>query len=303
MSHSLKHSLDLFPIGCMISVDDTQGNQRIISYLNRYMHDELGIDCAAVGKPLADIFSKASRIILDTYVMPLILHEGQCVEVMLDIEQANGNKIPVSVNARLGEKREIYWTMAVADRQKQLHHKLLETRDLLENKAKLLQQQSITDDLTGLVNRRELNRQSTVIMAQSKRANWPISLLMIDVDYFKQINDSKGHDVGDEVLIQLSQLLLKQARASDIVCRFGGEEFVILMPATDSDAAQSLARRLHESVKMLKISDIDLTLSIGITTSDLSKQNLFSDLVKQADEAMYEAKGQGRNRSVVFSRS
>ncbi len=290
---------DKFPVGLVVTSDSDSSGKRIITYLNQYMRDELGIDTSLVGQPIISLFSKASRIMFDSYVLPLIIHEGKCVEVLLELQQEGSKKIPVSVNANLSEAQDIYWTFAVADKQKQLLRKLLDTQNELENKAQLLQQQSITDELTGLVNRRELKRQATTIMAQSQRSSTQTSLLMIDVDYFKQINDTLGHDVGDQTLIQLSRLLESQARLSDIICRFGGEEFIILMPETDSHQAELFARRLHRSIQQTQFVCDSITVSIGISSAKPADKIDFNQLVKQADEAMYNAKGQGRNTTCL----
>lgn len=301
MNRTTPPALDAFPIGCMVSVTKDETDERVITYTNRYMQDELGVVAEMIGQPLASIFSKASKIIFDTYVLPMLIHEGRCVEIIMDLQQTAGRKIPVSVNAHLGDDDTIYWTLSVADKQKNLHRKLLETRDQLENKARLLQQQSITDELTGLINRRELKRQAISLMAQSERANWPISLIMLDIDYFKRINDSLGHDAGDETLVELSRLLKKVARGSDVVARFGGEEFIILMPDTDVAAATVFTERLHQAVKQTKIHGNTLTVSVGIATADSAqKKPDFHTFTKQADEAMYQAKSQGRNTTCAY---
>lgn len=122
---------------------------------------------------------------------------------------------------------------------------------------------------------------------------------MIDIDYFKKINDSYGHDVGDEVLIKLSKVLLENIRKVDILARWGGEEFAILMPKINAGEAYKMLEKLRKTIEGTRlINDISITISVGVT--ELKNTDTFDDLVKRTDEALYKAKNSGRNNVQVL---
>ncbi|MCZ8516734.1 GGDEF domain-containing protein [Paenibacillus filicis] len=152
-----------------------------------------------------------------------------------------------------------------------------------------------TDPLTGLVNRRTLDR----IIEHWGSNHSAFSLIMLDIDYFKRINDTYGHGVGDEVLRYLSTIMLGLSRTGDYCCRYGGEEFVILLPWTSMDKAISVAERLR--IKMSEtVSPVGeiITISLGVATWETSDQDV-SDILLRADQALYAAKQTGRNRVVA----
>ncbi len=167
----------------------------------------------------------------------------------------------------------------------------VEQRKKAEEKLHIL---STTDELTGADNRRAFNTKLHTNIGRAKRYNEPLSLLLLDIDHFKKVNDSYGHDVGDMVLKSLVCALTESIRQEDIVARWGGEEFSILLPQTGKDAALQQAERLR-----IKISDYDfptvshITVSIGCT--ELQVQDTPSSLIKRADKALYQAKEAGRN--------
>jgi len=174
-------------------------------------------------------------------------------------------------------------------------------------KIALLQQESITDGLTGIKNRRYFEGRLHEEVAHSKRYKLPLSLILLDVDHFKSINDTYGHKAGDEVLKNLSSLIASMVRDSDVVARYGGEEIAIIAPSTPKNEAELLAERLRSAVEKTTIAVIDatqeviqVTLSAGVSTLG----HVVTDrdaLVEEADHALYEAKNQGRNK-VVSSR-
>jgi len=168
----------------------------------------------------------------------------------------------------------------------------------------LLEQENITDPLTHIYNRRYLERRLHEEFDRAQRYSTPFSLLLIDIDHFKRINDSYGHQVGDRVLCHLSKQLQKSLRPSDIVARFGGEEFVILAPNTDLEVARGLGERLRQFIERHDLvldpessqtPGIKLTVSIGISDSQNGCRTP-KELLHQADQALYHAKNQGRNR-------
>lgn len=174
-------------------------------------------------------------------------------------------------------------------------------------KIAVLQYESITDGLTGAKNRRYFDQRLSEEVAHSKRYKLSLSLLLLDVDHFKKINDTYGHKIGDEVLKNLSALVIEMVRDSDIVARYGGEEIAIITPSTPREEAELLAERLRSAIEKTTMATIDatqevvqVTASIGVCSLGLIVQDKDA-LIEEADRALYMAKNQGRNR-VVSSR-
>jgi diguanylate cyclase (GGDEF)-like protein len=161
----------------------------------------------------------------------------------------------------------------------------------------LAEMRAATDALTGLPNRRAIEDTLKRMVAQASRTLNPLSALMLDVDHFKTINDLYGHELGDEALAGLGALLSDMLRESDFAGRQGGEEFIVLLPATASEGAARVAENLRSAIEKLKIAGLDhsLTASIGVATfPDVASGG--TGLVRMADRALYAAKELGRNR-------
>jgi len=163
---------------------------------------------------------------------------------------------------------------------------------------------AITDGLTGLYNRHYLNTHLGNMVKQALKNGKHLALMIMDMDHFKFVNDTHGHDAGDAVLKQLAGLIIQSSRSSELAARFGGEEFIILMPETDPTAAAGAANRMREIVEAaeFKINDkgdvLKRTVSIGVANLHPDGDSAES-LLKRADEALYEAKNNGRNRVKV----
>ncbi|NQY93719.1 MAG: GGDEF domain-containing protein, partial [Campylobacteraceae bacterium] len=163
-----------------------------------------------------------------------------------------------------------------------------------------LKELSNRDPMTNLYNRRYLSEVSNELFLLSKRNNSALSVLMIDIDKFKYINDSYGHDIGDEVIKLLANTLTQSLRETDIVARLGGEEFVIILPETNLKGAEKKAEEIRQTVEELSYNistskKREFTVSIGV--SEYNKTDIsFDTLLKKADKALYEAKEKGRNR-------
>ena len=161
---------------------------------------------------------------------------------------------------------------------------------------------AITDALTGLYNRYYMESHLSALVEQAAARGKSLTLLMLDIDYFKSINDSFGHDAGDDVLRQLATRVRKSIRGIDLACRYGGEEFVIVMPETDMAVATIVAERLRRRIAAEPFTipqgrTIETTISIGIATLDAGDN--VPKLLKRADQALYRAKRDGRNRVVA----
>jgi len=162
---------------------------------------------------------------------------------------------------------------------------------------------AITDGLTGLFNRRYMETHLGTLVEQSAESNKPITVLVLDIDYFKAINDSYGHDGGDDVLREFALRMRKATRNIDLACRYGGEEFVIVMPETDMAVATMVAERLRRRIASEPFAiqqgarHLEVTISIGIAALSAADDNA-ATILKRADQALYRAKRDGRNRVV-----
>jgi len=182
----------------------------------------------------------------------------------------------------------------------------------LQKKASILQSENVAqrqettlDGLTGVGNRRFFEESLAKEFDSSTRHKWPLSLLFVDLDYFKEINDSHGHPAGDEILREIAKMITGTLRAEDIVARYGGDEFVVLLPGSDGEAACRVAARLVSEAACcgegIEGADILPTLSLGVVTMDGG--NEFStpkELLAAADQALYHSKKAGRNRHTSY---
>lgn len=185
-------------------------------------------------------------------------------------------------------------------RNVELQAQIIEIRQLHTQ----LQEQAMRDSLTGLYNRRYLDETLERELARAKRESYPLSLMMIDLDHFKKVNDTYGHQAGDEVLKFFSGMLNERARAEDILCRYGGEEFLLLLPKMPLDVACERAEQWRADFAARSVvaggQHIRTTLSVGIAAYP-DHGATPDQLTQSADLALYLAKKDGRNRVVVFS--
>jgi diguanylate cyclase (GGDEF)-like protein len=169
---------------------------------------------------------------------------------------------------------------------------------------KLTKRLAITDELTGLYNYRYLQQRLEDEIERARRFGRSVALLMIDADDFKQFNDTHGHIAGDRALAELGGVVRGQVREIDVVCRYGGEEFSVVLPETDEAGAFVVAEKVREAVAAHSFADVDgvrghaLTISIGVAAYPGSSSDR-DELLRQADEALYQAKSHGRNRVVL----
>jgi two-component system cell cycle response regulator len=166
---------------------------------------------------------------------------------------------------------------------------------------------ALTDSLTGVFNRRYVSAHLPRLLDRAADSNKPVSILMFDIDHFKRVNDTFGHDIGDEVLKEVAERAARNLRNFDLVARLGGEEFVVIMPDTDGESALMVAERLRNRIgdTVFKISapvgEIVVTVSVGVAVGGRIGDTV-ETLIKRSDEALYEAKRSGRNRVVADKR-
>jgi diguanylate cyclase (GGDEF)-like protein len=206
---------------------------------------------------------------------------------------------PVEISMKLVELDKPYILSIVRD---------ITERKMVEEKVQKLQEQlldqAVHDSLTGLYNRRYLDETIIRELARAARYNQPVGIVMCDLDHFKLINDTHGHLAGDEVLRVFAELLKNHARGSDIVCRFGGEEFVLFLPDMPAAVAYQRAEQLRKELAAKRITlgtaVMQVTASFGVAAFPENGRTMDS-LISAVDAAMYQAKEAGRNRVVVSS--
>lgn len=164
----------------------------------------------------------------------------------------------------------------------------------------------LTDPLSGCLNRRGFEQQYRRELSRASRAHTELALIAIDLDFFKKINDTFGHLVGDQVIAEAGELLRASARAGDVVARTGGEEFMVLAPDTPVDGALHLAHRMVESFRRKSFAEprakkVSVTVSVGVVADSVPNEGMAEDLRARADEALYAAKRSGRNRAVLWT--
>jgi len=173
-------------------------------------------------------------------------------------------------------------------------------RDNVEQSMEL----AITDSLTGLFNRRYMEGHTATLVEKAANRGKEISIIILDIDYFKAVNDTHGHDVGDEVLKEFSKRILQSIRNIDMACRFGGEEFVLIMPDTDLSYAFMVGERIRQSIAAatfdvgLESGKLEITCSVGVACLE-QVDDTPESILKRADQALYRAKNDGRNRVVA----
>lgn len=177
--------------------------------------------------------------------------------------------------------------------------KIKSLQDSLKESNQLLLELSNTDPLTRLANRRHLMEMLDREFTRSIRSGSPLSLVMLDIDHFKKINDTYGHQVGDEILIDMATILRRHLREYDLAARYGGEEFSLVLPDADLDKAMQVAERLRKAVAQKRFnaakSALNITISLGVGCIPRPEIQSVDDLIRFADDALYKAKREGRN--------
>jgi two-component system cell cycle response regulator len=205
----------------------------------------------------------------------------------------NGERITVRTLrdgdvVQFGPNMVFRYSVADANQEAMLHH-LYET--------------SVSDPLTGAHNREHMNMRLAEEVSYAKRHNSGLALVMFDIDHFKQVNDTYGHLAGDRVLVALVQKLNGQIRGEDLLARFGGEEFVVLLRTTDLFQAANVAERIRQSVERMRVEyeakTIEVTVSLGCATLECCAEPSVEELLATADRRLYAAKRAGRNRVVA----
>jgi diguanylate cyclase (GGDEF)-like protein len=174
-------------------------------------------------------------------------------------------------------------------------------RDVTLEQALLkeLERLSITDALTDVYNRRHLDATLKRELDRSRQTGAPLAVIMFDADHFKNFNDTYGHDQGDRVLKMAGQVMKGAVRKYDVPCRYGGEEFAVILPSTGPEGAMQVAERLRQDVETMSVDGLKVTISLGVACFPMITADTPAALVEAADVALYRSKESGRNRSTM----
>jgi diguanylate cyclase (GGDEF)-like protein len=182
----------------------------------------------------------------------------------------------------------------------QLTHELRASRAEIEAQNEQLRFLATRDPLTSCLNRRSFFEQFEACWKTMSRYGHPMGCLMVDIDNFKSINDRFGHSTGDAVLKHVAGVLLRLARETDHVCRYGGEEFCVLLPHVSADGAKQAAERYRQAVAALSFANVSVTVSLGCSSREAGATSI-EEFLEQADQALYTAKRLGRNQVIVYT--
>jgi len=289
--------VDHFPVGCFAT-----DSSRIIRFANAQAAAQLGRSGTQLqGLHIEALLTPASWIFCNSYVYPILLTEGRCEEIALTVATGSGSRMPVVANVCVHERDPdlVLWSVMCADKREKLQSEVLSARNQLQKQTRSLKELASRDELTGLLNRREATRLIEELILAADEAGAAVTILLLDIDRFKAVNDTFGHDAGDNVLRQLGAAFASTIRLHEIVGRYGGEEFILAIAAADDEAARSLNRRVHAAAASVTGSAAPVTVSVGLCCRPLRSGRSFDQVVKAADQALYEAKASGRNRSVI----
>jgi len=297
-----------------------------IREMNRMLLGTLGFEREElIGRHIETILTAANRIFYHTYFYPMLQLNGQVNEIYLALKTKDGQEIPVLMSAarveregetvidgfllpmkqRIDHERDMLVAakkLEELNRAKdeahealvRLHAELEEKQEKLVAVNQALEAQAYTDGLTGAWNRRHFETSLAASFATYERAGVPFSLLLLDIDFFKKVNDTYGHPVGDEVLRRLAKLLREQSRDNDIVARYGGEEFAVILANTGQDAAVLAAERYRQAAERTDMGGFRITISVGAAT--VREADAAPTLISRTDQALYRSKAEGRNR-------
>jgi two-component system cell cycle response regulator len=232
------------------------------------------------------------------------LPEGRNVPILVVVSDGDRRKLTQALEMGVNDylTRPVDKNELVARVRTQLRKKRY--ADRLRHNVQLSLEMAITDQLTGLHNRRYMSRHLDNLVETAKKSGKPIAFVIMDIDYFKAVNDTYGHDIGDEVLKEFASRIAANVRGIDLACRYGGEEFVVVMPDTDVSFAMQVSERLRKSIETTPFpisrepKKLSLTISIGIAGSE-GEGDSANALLHRADQALYRAKRTGRNKVVA----
>jgi diguanylate cyclase (GGDEF)-like protein len=281
------------PCGCLITTPD-----RKLKFINReFEQSYLWQAEQLIGADISVVFSRASQIFSESYIVPQVYKEGTCREVQLTVLTKDGVRKPVVANITIYEKDCLIWIFMDAEKRDKLFLELESAQETLQQQKTILERLARTDALTGILNRRSFDEEVTRIFKESLQFRQAVSVLVIDIDHFKNINDSHGHQLGDQALTRLGEILASTIRKNNIVARYGGDEFVCVLSNTILSEALTTSERIHDAVRNNDMEQCKFTVSIGVACRTADERIGFEEVMNRADQALYRAKEAGRNRT------
>jgi diguanylate cyclase (GGDEF)-like protein len=247
------------------------------------------------------------------FLIPLVIYSSRIIVKPIDILTKQSRKVEKRefkdikiVETSVLEVAELSNSMyemsqAIHSYQHSLEKKVIERTKQLKKKNEELLKLSITDKLTSLYNRVKIDKVLKEQYELAKRYSTPFSLILMDIDFFKKVNDNYGHKIGDDVLIETAKILKKTIRKTDILGRWGGEEFMVITPHTTQDGAVSLAKELNKAVANHQYSTYEKRVTISLGVCSFEEKFDIDKMTIKADEALYRAKENGRDRVEVYS--
>lgn len=288
-------TIDAFPVACF-----TTDHSRAIRYANAEASSLFGsMPSETIGLHIEAVLTPASRIFCNSYVYPLLLADGCCEELALTVVTRNGSRVPVVANVRMHGSEFALWSLMRSEKREKLQREVLSARNTLQGQTRALELLASRDELTGLLNRRASTQSIQALIAAADEAGSDVTVFLLDIDRFKAINDTHGHDAGDNVLRQLGAALQSTVRLHEVVGRYGGEEFILAIAGNEEAAARSLNERVHVAAASISGPGAPVTVSVGLCRRRRSDGAELHEVVKAADRALYEAKTSGRNCSVI----
>lgn len=267
---------------------------------NQYFSEKLGwAPSLLIGQDISTVFTSATRLFCESYVIPTVFKDGRCCEIAVSLTSTDGTAFPKIASIRQTPDGDHVWIFLEAEKRNRLFQELESARSAVQEQRELLDCMAHTDDLTGLANRRDLEVSARRVFLEAQRSCTPVAVLMMDIDHFKSINDTYGHEFGDKALCGLADALTLSCRKTDIVARLGGDEFVCVLNNTEIDDALELCDRIHESVAEIMLGLCRFTVSIGLAILPCGSKLAFSEVLKLADQGLYKAKDAGRNATQI----
>ena len=251
--------------------------EKMLAYSSKYLED----------KTFYDLLDEKNKKLLKENLELLISSKKSQIEFLLSIKRKNNEEIWINIK-----------TKAIFENEKTIYINVIKDITTSKIEREKLEKLASIDLLTSIYNRRKFEELFDREYKRSKRYKSELSIIFFDIDYFKKINDTYGHDVGDVILKEVSSTITKNLRETDIFARWGGEEFIILLPETNSNKAFEVAENIRIAILNTNFKDVKrVTISLGITQL---KQELQKSFLKRADQALYKAKNEGRNISIIL---
>ncbi|MDD2511247.1 MAG: diguanylate cyclase [Syntrophomonas sp.] len=264
-------------------------NESFLNTLGFNREEVIGRSCSELG-----VLSVSQRL----HIQKMLLEQKRIRNIESKFRSKEGQEVPGLLSADLIQVRDRKLLLMVfhdITERIRMEEELEEKNQQLRELNRILKVQAVTDSLTGLYNHRQVMEKLQLEIARANRYQQDLTIMMLDIDHFKSINDEFGHQVGDVVLVEVSQIIRRNLRSIDIAGRYGGEEFLIVLPQTNLNNGMQVAERIRQQVEAegFEESEEGITVSIGISQHQGEEM---ADYIERADQLLYRAKREGRNR-------